>query len=124
MSIYREVKDSSSQTYQIITEEQRQRTDFLNKKAEEIGKKAFLKGGLQYLFSVKDLNKFYVDYASEVKLGAITVIGCGGTGSWLMPKLAKTINDLIRKNIISKDNFCLNLVDFDTVNLNFLTGRV
>lgn len=115
MSIYREVKDSSSQTYQIITEEQRQRTDFLNKKAEEIGKKAFLKGGLQYLFSVKDLNKFYVDYEPEVKLGAVTVIGCGGTGSWLMPKLAKTINDLIRKNIISKDNFCLNLVDFDVI---------
>ena len=124
MSIYKEVKDSSSQIYQIINDEQRQRTDFLNKKAEEVGKKAFLKGGLQYLFSVKDLHKFYVDHTPEVKLGAVTVIGCGGTGSWLMPKLSKTINDLIRKDIIFKDSFCLNLVDFDTVNLNFLIGRV
>ena len=58
MSIYREVKDSSSNVYNIISDEQRQRTDFLNKKAEEIGKKAFLKGGLQYLFSIKDFEKF------------------------------------------------------------------
>ena len=27
----------------------------------------------------------------------IVVIGCGGTGSWLIPKLVKTMNDLKRK---------------------------
>lgn len=115
MSIYREAKDSSSNVYNIISDEQRQRTDFLNKKAEEIGKKAFLKGGLQYLFSVKDFEKFNLNSDNIIQVGAITVIGCGGTGSWLMPKLAKTINDMIRKNIITKDKFCLNLVDFDTI---------
>lgn len=46
---------------------------------------------------------------------AIVVIGCGGTGSWLIPKLVKTINDMKRKNLITKD-FTLALVDGDTVN--------
>ena len=45
---------------------------------------------------------------------AIIVIGCGGTGSWLIPKLVKTINDMKRKNLITKD-FTLALVDGDTV---------
>lgn len=45
---------------------------------------------------------------------AIVVIGCGGTGSWLIPKLVKTINDMKRKNLITKD-FTLTLVDGDTV---------
>jgi len=45
---------------------------------------------------------------------AIVVIGCGGTGSWLVPKLVKTINDMKRKNLITKD-FTLALVDGDTV---------
>lgn len=45
---------------------------------------------------------------------AIVVIGCGGTGSWLIPKLVKTINDMKRKNLITKD-FTLALVDGDTV---------
>lgn len=53
----------------------------------------------------------------------IIVVGCGGTGSWLIPKLAKTINDMKRKNLLA-GNFNLFLVDGDTVNLNFLTGRV
>lgn len=53
MSIYREVKDNSSNVYKIISDEQRQRTDFLNKKAEEIGKKAF-EGQFTISFSVKD----------------------------------------------------------------------
>lgn len=46
---------------------------------------------------------------------AIVVIGCGGTGSWLIPKLVKTINDMKRKNLITND-FTLALVDGDTVN--------
>lgn len=47
-------------------------------------------------------------------LGKIVVVGCGGTGSWLIPKLAKTINDMKRKNLLSTD-FSLVLVDGDTV---------
>ena len=45
---------------------------------------------------------------------AIIVIGCGGTGSWLIPKLVKTINDMKRKNLITKD-FTLALVDGDVI---------
>lgn len=56
-------------------------------------------------------------------LDKIVVVGCGGTGSWLIPKLAKTINDMKRKNLLSH-KFSLILVDGDTVNLNSLTGRV
>lgn len=56
-------------------------------------------------------------------LDRIVVVGCGGTGSWLIPKLAKTINDMKRKQMLS-NNFSLILVDGDTVNLNSLTGRV
>lgn len=47
-------------------------------------------------------------------LGKIVVVGCGGTGSWLIPKLAKTINDMKRKNLLAND-FSLVLVDGDTV---------
>ena len=56
-------------------------------------------------------------------LDKIVVVGCGGTGSWLIPKLAKTINDMKRKQMLSH-NFSLILVDGDTVNLNTLIGRV
>ena len=59
----------------------------------------------------------------HVPLGKIVVVGCGGTGSWLIPKLAKTINDMKRKNLLAND-FSLVLVDGDTVNLNTLIGRV
>ncbi len=58
-----------------------------------------------------------------VPLDKIVVVGCGGTGSWLIPKLAKTINDMKRKNLLSH-KFSLILVDGDTVNLNTLIGRV
>jgi hypothetical protein len=47
-------------------------------------------------------------------LSRILVVGCGGTGSWLMPKLAKTINDMKRKRLLAAD-FKLMLVDGDTV---------
>lgn len=47
-------------------------------------------------------------------LDKIVIVGCGGTGSWLIPKLAKTINDMKRKNLLSAD-FSLVLVDGDTV---------
>lgn len=47
-------------------------------------------------------------------LDKIVVVGCGGTGSWLIPKLAKTINDMKRKNLLSH-KFSLILVDGDTV---------
>lgn len=56
-------------------------------------------------------------------LDRIVVVGCGGTGSWLIPKLAKTINDMKRKQMLS-NKFSLILVDGDTVNLNTLIGRV
>lgn len=56
-------------------------------------------------------------------LDRIVVVGCGGTGSWLIPKLAKTINDMKRKRRLS-NSFSLILVDGDTVNLNILIGRV
>lgn len=45
----------------------------------------------------------------------IVVLGCGGTGSWLIPKIVKTMNDLHRKNIL-RDKPKLILVDGDTVN--------
>ena len=45
----------------------------------------------------------------------IVVLGCGGTGSWLIPKIVKTMNDLHRKNIL-RDKSKLILVDGDTVN--------
>ena len=44
----------------------------------------------------------------------IVVLGCGGTGSWLIPKIVKTMNDLHRKNIL-RDKSKLILVDGDTV---------
>ena len=44
----------------------------------------------------------------------IVVLGCGGTGSWLIPKIVKTMNDLHRKNIL-RDKPKLILVDGDTV---------
>lgn len=47
-------------------------------------------------------------------LDRIVVVGCGGTGSWLIPKLAKTINDMKRKQMLS-NKFSLILVDGDTV---------
>lgn len=56
-------------------------------------------------------------------LDRIIVVGCGGTGSWLIPKLAKTINDMKRKKLLA-NHFSLILVDGDTVNLNILIGRV
>lgn len=51
--------------------------------------------------------------SGPVPLDKIVVVGCGGTGSWLIPKLAKTINDMKRKNLLSQD-FSLILVDGDT----------
>ena len=44
----------------------------------------------------------------------IVVLGCGGTGSWLIPKIVKTMNDLHRKRIL-RDKPKLILVDGDTV---------
>ena len=49
------------------------------------------------------------------KIASIVVIGCGGTGSWLMPKLVKTINDAERKGILT-NNFKFVMIDADTVN--------
>lgn len=51
----------------------------------------------------------------NLPLKSITVFGCGGTGSWLMPKLVKTINDAERKGLLH-ENFAIVLVDADTVN--------
>ena len=48
------------------------------------------------------------------KIASIVVIGCGGTGSWLMPKLVKTINDAERKGILT-NNFKFVMIDADTV---------
>lgn len=45
----------------------------------------------------------------------IVVIGCGGTGSWLIPKLVKTMNDLKRKGLLCPEPKLI-LVDGDTVN--------
>ena len=45
----------------------------------------------------------------------IVVLGCGGTGSWLIPKIAKTMNDLHRKKILCGKPKLI-LVDGDTVN--------
>lgn len=56
------------------------------------------------------------------KVGKIIVVGCGGTGSWLIPRLVKTINDLERKGMLT-DTFEFVLVDGDTVNC-FSIGRV
>lgn len=53
----------------------------------------------------------------------IVVLGCGGTGSWLIPKIVKTMNDLHRKNIL-RDKSKLILVDGDTVNCFYTIGRV
>ena len=44
----------------------------------------------------------------------IVVIGCGGTGSWLIPKLVKTMNDLKRKDLLCPEPKLI-LVDGDTV---------
>ena len=45
----------------------------------------------------------------------IVVLGCGGTGSWLIPKIVKTMNDLQRKKILCYKSKLI-LVDGDTVN--------
>ena len=53
----------------------------------------------------------------------IVVIGCGGTGSWLIPKLVKTMNDLKRKGLSCPEPKLI-LVDGDTVNCFYTIGRV
>ena len=53
----------------------------------------------------------------------IVVLGCGGTGSWLIPKIVKTMNDLHRKEILCGKPKLI-LVDGDTVNYFYMTGRV
>lgn len=65
---------------------------------------------------VKVLERIEGTYKQEpvAPLRNIIVVGCGGTGSWLIPKLAKTINDMKRKNLLAS-NFKLFLVDGDTV---------
>lgn len=55
-----------------------------------------------------------VNSGNVEKLGSIVVIGCGGTGSWLLPKLIKTINDAKRKDLLSS-RFKLVLVDADNI---------
>lgn len=77
-------------------------------------------------FEVEMLNKRLIGESPSTftpTLSRVLVVGCGGTGSWLMPKLAKTINDMKRKRLLAAD-FKLMLVDGDTVNLNLQTGRV
>lgn len=59
--------------------------------------------------TIEDLHLKQDELISE-----IVVVGCGGTGSWLLPKLVKTINDGIRKSIIRKD-VKLILIDGDIV---------
>lgn len=59
--------------------------------------------------TIEDLHLKQHELISE-----IVVVGCGGTGSWLLPKLVKTINDGIRKSIIRKD-VKLILIDGDIV---------
>ena len=41
--------------------------------------------------AIEDLHLKQDELISE-----IVVVGCGGTGSWLLPKLVKTINDGLR----------------------------
>ena len=53
----------------------------------------------------------------------IVVIGCGGTGSWLIPKLVKTMNDLKRKYSLCPEPKLI-LIDGDTVNCFYTIGRV
>ena len=55
-----------------------------------------------------------VNSGNVEKLGSIVVIGCGGTGSWLLPKLIKTINDAKRKDLLT-EKFKLILVDADNI---------
>lgn len=55
-----------------------------------------------------------VNSGNVEKLGSIVVIGCGGTGSWLLPKLIKTINDAKRKGLLT-EKFKLILVDADNI---------
>ena len=55
-----------------------------------------------------------INSANVEKLGSIVVIGCGGTGSWLLPKLIKTINDAKRKDLLTS-RFKLVLVDADKI---------
>lgn len=52
--------------------------------------------------------------APKKPLDRIVVVGCGGTGSWLIPKLAKTINDMKRKKLLA-NHFSLILVDGDQI---------
>ena len=59
--------------------------------------------------TIEDLHLKQDELISE-----IIVVGCGGTGSWLLPKLVKTINDGIRKSIVRKD-VKLILIDGDIV---------
>lgn len=44
----------------------------------------------------------------------VVVIGCGGLGSWFMPRFAKILNDAYRKGFIN-DDMTIFMVDGDTV---------
>ena len=52
------------------------------------------------LFDEKLGETFSHLHSRSVPIKAIVVVGCGGTGSWLFPKLVKTINDADRKGLL------------------------
>ena len=53
------------------------------------------------LFDEKLGEAFSHLHSRSVPIKAIVVVGCGGTGSWLFPKLVKTINDADRKGLLA-----------------------
>mgnify|MGYP003582490143 CR=1 FL=1 len=94
------------------------RKDILIKRASDAYEDA-----IRFYKSLPFANMMNPEWAEKIKGSAvnrkvskIVVIGCGGTGSWLIPKLAKTINDANRKNLLAED-FELFLIDGDIVEL-------
>lgn len=61
---------------------------------------------------------FNLSSPQGMPISLMIIVGCGGTGSWFMPKITKTINDLNRKGLLS-NKFKLFIIDGDTVNLHF-----
>ena len=66
------------------------------------------------LFDEKLGETFSHLHSRSVPIKAIVVVGCGGTSSWLFPKLVKTINDADRKGLLHQA-FTLIGIDADTV---------
>ena len=82
----------------------------------ESAKAFFIELRGEALFDEKFGETFSHLHSRSVPIKAIVVVGCGGTGSWLFPKLVKTINDTDRKGLLHQA-FTLIGIDADTVNL-------